>query len=95
MCPRTSSFDYNSHQILAPDRQSAHPLAGGDKDRVGHRRADQRGSGFAKSTQRPFVLPQIHIDLLNKLGLEHRAVVKVALGELLVLHVNLILDCCS
>ena len=70
-------------------------FACGRKDRVGHRLANQWGSGFTKTTQRPFVLPQIHIDLLNKLGLEHRAVVKVALGELLVLHVNLILDCCS
>jgi hypothetical protein len=69
MCPRTSSFDYNSYQILAPDRQSAHLLARGDKDRVGHRRADQRGSGFAKSSRSFMVLHQMYVKFRSVLDL--------------------------
>ena len=59
----------NSYQILAPDRQSAHLLARGDKDRVGHRRADQRGSGFAKSSRSFMILQQMYVNFRSVLDL--------------------------
>src|ERR1039458_5566369 len=83
----TPNRSHPSHKIFRSDRQPPDALAGRCKNRVAHRRCNQRSSGLSDPARRLIARHDVHLDLRHLIHAEHLVIVEIPL-----LHAPLI-DC--